>query len=234
MTNALEREMTANTTRPTWNFGAGWSDGWTMPTGLRALETDDYQKRGDGYPKSNVPDSIRAYRGDHGNDAMLEFQFKNTSQRTGEAWVTRYCADKKLKVTRVTSAQAGDYHDDWINVHATISVDGKKATKRVTKKETPKATVLPPVVKATPEAGANEQRKVAKKLVISSINNLLRNADSSITFKSGSTTSNRLLAYNNHKYMSSMMPDTAEQFLREAGVNDMTLQLIRDVLKTIA
>jgi hypothetical protein len=225
MITALELKMTANTAQPTWTSNKGWSDGWTMPANLAALETDDYQKRDGQYPKSNVPDSIRAYRG-KGDETTLEFQFKNTSEATGKAWAKNFCETRGLKVVRIGSNQSGDYHDDWIDVRAHIAAEAKAPKAKV-------EAVLPPVVKASKEAGENEQRKVAKKLAIGSINDLLRAAGLSITFKSGSTTTNRMLAYNKKAYLSSMMPDAVEQYLREAGVTSLTLVQVADVLKKL-
>ena len=217
--------MTATTTvRPTWTRENGWSDGWTLPANIAALETEDYQNRDGRYPRSDVPDGIRAYRGKD-DETTIEFQFKNTTESTGKAWVTNYLAGKGLNVLRVGSNQSGDYQDDWIDVRAHVAAPKKVAVKSV---------ALPAVVKATPAAGANEQRKVAKKLAIKSINAVLRGTECGITFKSGSTTTNRLLAYKQDKYLGSMMPEAVEQYLRDAGVPHIALVQIKSTIATIA
>ena len=72
--------------------------------------TEDYQKRGDRGPKSNVPDSIW-----HGSDEM-SFTFKSTTEQAAKACVTRFLAGKGIKFKSMDSNQDGDYHDDWVNV----------------------------------------------------------------------------------------------------------------------
>jgi hypothetical protein len=79
---------------------------------LKALETDDYQNRKGGYPRNGVADTISYWEG------TLEFQFKNTDERTGERWVKNFLSGKNLNPKKIEAEQSGDYHDDWVTVIA--------------------------------------------------------------------------------------------------------------------
>lgn len=80
---------------------------------LKKLETDDYQGRGDNYPRSGVADSIRL----NGND--LEFEFKNTSTGSASNWVYNFLTRKGFYVDNdyIESYQSGDYGDDWVTTY---------------------------------------------------------------------------------------------------------------------
>lgn len=78
--------------------------------GWSKLETDDFQNRGDRYPKSNAPDSI-----EHQN-AGASFMFKNTDETTAAKFVKNYMARQGLEHGKITASQDGDYHDDWVQV----------------------------------------------------------------------------------------------------------------------
>lgn len=77
---------------------------------LKQFATDDYQKRGGGYPKSNIPTSIDA------SDTQLEFSFKNTDEETGKKFVSSFCSKNGLTPKSISSCQDGDFHNDWIVV----------------------------------------------------------------------------------------------------------------------
>jgi hypothetical protein len=79
---------------------------------LKQYNTDDYQKRQakGNSPRSGIPDSIYA-----GRDSIT-FTFKNTPEKHVKLWIEKWIKDKKLKYTSITTNQAGDYHDDWVEV----------------------------------------------------------------------------------------------------------------------
>ncbi len=81
-------------------------------------KTDDWQGRDGAYPESGVPDSV-ANAGSYGDEAFLEFSFKNTSEGQAKNWVKRFLQSKKLPMTSMTSGQDGDYADDWVIVAVT-------------------------------------------------------------------------------------------------------------------
>jgi hypothetical protein len=79
---------------------------------LKALETDDYQKRKGGYPRDGVADTIIYW------DHSLSFDFKNTDERTAERWTKNFLSNKNLKPKKTSVEQTGDYNDDWVTVTA--------------------------------------------------------------------------------------------------------------------
>jgi hypothetical protein len=85
---------------------------------LSDLTTDDFQKRGDNYPKSNIPVSIDAY------EEEIVFLFKNTTEGSAKKWCKNFTDQKStligFKVISIESAQTGDYQDDWVEVYVKI------------------------------------------------------------------------------------------------------------------
>ena len=84
---------------------------------LKKYETDDYQNRGGNYPKSDIPDTIRAYKN------SLEFSFKNTFESDGEYWVKDFAITEELPIKNIESRQDGDYQDDWIMVTLDLDIE---------------------------------------------------------------------------------------------------------------
>lgn len=78
----------------------------------KAIETEDYQKRGDDYPKSNIPAAITV----HTPSRTADFLFKNTDEYTAEAFVKKFAAERKLRIINIVTYQVGDYEDDWVTV----------------------------------------------------------------------------------------------------------------------
>lgn len=76
------------------------------------LATDDFQNRHKkgSYPKSGVPDVIEVC----GNN--VQFLFKNTSEDVARKWVSNYLKCKGFNISKISSHQIGDYHDDWVEV----------------------------------------------------------------------------------------------------------------------
>lgn len=89
---------------------------------LKSVETDDYQNRGGGYPRSGVPDSIQTWGGYYKAERhnFLSAEFKNTDERTARAWMERFCTNNGFKPSKIESEQTGDYRDDWVNAIATF------------------------------------------------------------------------------------------------------------------
>ena len=84
----------------------------TLEDKLKALETEDYQKRGGSYPREGVADTIMYW------DHSLSFEFKNTTERTAEKWTKNFLSNKNLNPKKVYVQQTGDYDDDWVTVTA--------------------------------------------------------------------------------------------------------------------
>jgi len=100
-----------------WKSGAGNKKAEiveveTLEDKLKALETDDYQKRNGGYPRDGVADTIMYW------DHSLSFEFKNTDERTAERWTKNFLNNKNLKPKKTSVEQTGDYNDDWVTVTA--------------------------------------------------------------------------------------------------------------------
>ena len=86
----------------------------TLEDKLKALETDDYQRRGGRYPKDGIADTIQYW------DHSLSFEFKNTGERSAERWVKNFLSVKNLSPKKIQSEQTGDYQDDWVTVIASF------------------------------------------------------------------------------------------------------------------
>jgi hypothetical protein len=82
-------------------------EGW-----LKSVETDDYQNRSGGFPRSGVPDFLQSW------DGRLSAEFKNTDERTAKAWMERFCTNNGFKPKKVETEQTGDYRDDWVSATA--------------------------------------------------------------------------------------------------------------------
>ena len=92
---------------------------------LLKLANDDYQKRGEGYPKANKPDSITVEVSFE--KTTIEFDFKNTTESDALTW---YKKSKELKEIvkyekdydiDISTYQDGDYQDDWVKLIFLIS-----------------------------------------------------------------------------------------------------------------
>jgi len=81
-------------------------------------KTDDWQNRGGNYPKSGVPDTVDN-AGSYGDEAFIEFSFKNTPESRARGWVHGWLKSKRLPFTKIDSGQDGDYKDDWVMVYVT-------------------------------------------------------------------------------------------------------------------
>ena len=79
---------------------------------IKSVETDDYQNRDGGYPRSDKPDSISGYGGE------LSAEFKSTDERTAKRWLENFCSGAGFKAKKVTTEQTGDYRDDWVTAYA--------------------------------------------------------------------------------------------------------------------
>ena len=86
----------------------------TLEDKLKALETEDFQNRKGNYPKDGIADSISYY------NMSLQFEFKNTDNRTAERWVKNFLSGKNLSPKKIKAEQTGDYQDDWVTVIATF------------------------------------------------------------------------------------------------------------------
>jgi len=101
---------------------------------LLKLANDDYQKRGNKYPKADIPDSIAVSLKDE--NATIEFDFKNTDDSSALEWyekskesntIQKY---KKEYDIQVVAKQDGDYKDDWQKL--TVLLTKKDAIKSAT------------------------------------------------------------------------------------------------------
>ena len=82
---------------------------------LNSIATDDYQRRGGGYPKSNIPVLIEVRSFSKG--MMVQIEFKSTTEKAAKNWTERNIIPelKKLKANyKITTRQEGDYKDDWV------------------------------------------------------------------------------------------------------------------------
>lgn len=77
-------------------------------------ENMDYQNRGGNYPASGKPVAIQVSEYSKGTDAL--FSFKNTSESAAKSWVKNYLQRSNLPFDEIEAGQAGDYHDDWVDV----------------------------------------------------------------------------------------------------------------------
>jgi len=84
-------------------------------------KTNDWQNRGGNYPKSGVPDAVDN-AGSYGDEAFIEFSFKNTSESQAKSWVQGWLKSKNLPYTKIDSGQDGDYKDDWVIVYVTYKL----------------------------------------------------------------------------------------------------------------
>lgn len=83
-------------------------------------KTDDWQNRDGAYPKSGVPDAVDN-AGSYGDEAFIEFSFKNTPESHARTWVHKWLQSKRLPFTKITTGQDGDYNDDWVMVYVTYT-----------------------------------------------------------------------------------------------------------------
>lgn len=88
---------------------------------LKMLNNEDYQKRGNNYPKSNVPTSINV----QSNEILISF--KNTSEEIAKKFAENLIKAKsgELKIPKnmnikIKTYQDGDYHDDWVCAQITL------------------------------------------------------------------------------------------------------------------
>lgn len=88
---------------------------------LLNLQTDDYQKRGGNYPKSNVPDTIEVEESD--NKISINCSFKNTTEGDAESWLSRKLDCIGIEDYTIRTDQTGDYQDDWVDAYVRISLD---------------------------------------------------------------------------------------------------------------
>lgn len=72
--------------------------------------THDFQKRCGYYPKSNIPDSIDVFK------TCASIYFKNTTEKTAKRWVEDFIHKNNLPYSHISTSQAGDYQDDWVEV----------------------------------------------------------------------------------------------------------------------
>lgn len=85
----------------------------------KKLKTDDYQNRKGDYPQGGMPDSINVVGWQ--NEFSINLEFKNTSENIAIHWTTRLLGADAKKF-KITAAQTGDYHNDWVTVTAEIIV----------------------------------------------------------------------------------------------------------------
>lgn len=99
-------------------------DNLIIPKELQKLTNDDYHKRANNYPKSNIPDSVAV--SSDSRVITIEFDFKNTSDSDALSW---YHNSKESKIINkftnkytiiVTTSQDGDYEDDWQKLTVTL------------------------------------------------------------------------------------------------------------------
>ena len=84
---------------------------------LAALATDDFQGRGNNYPRCGVPDTIDV------REDTISCDFKNTSPKTAAAWLRRYLVNNGFTIKgEVDAFQSGDYEDDWVTATAKIQI----------------------------------------------------------------------------------------------------------------
>ena len=87
-----------------------------MTKRIEGMVTEDYQNRGDGYPKSDVPVFINTWER-HGIQ-VLEVEFKNTDEDVAIKETKRILRENKVgnKQTTTNAYQNGDYPNDWVMV----------------------------------------------------------------------------------------------------------------------
>ena len=115
---------------------------------LLKLANDDYQKRGDKYPKALVPDSIVVSVQDHG--ATVTFDFKNTSENEAQEWYEKSKERKSISKFKkdyeieVSTFQDGDFKDDWQNLAVTLTKkEAVKVAQEKPKPKNPPSTIKP-------------------------------------------------------------------------------------------
>lgn len=81
----------------------------------KSIESSDYQNRGPDAPRSGRPDAISVY----GTSALLEF--KDTPEEEAKAWTKHKIDLEHLPYTSITTAQKGDYPNDWVHVYVDFS-----------------------------------------------------------------------------------------------------------------
>ena len=101
---------------------------------IKALATDDYQKRNGAYPKSNKPDTINVYefKSKVADGFRVTFDFKNTDEAAAKIVskrvVTNAIAGIENHIHAIEADQAGDYTDDW--VECTVTITKKRVAKK--------------------------------------------------------------------------------------------------------
>jgi hypothetical protein len=83
---------------------------------IKQFETLDYQKRGGGFPQSGKPDAITTC---HQNRDLC-FSFKDTNEEIAKRWVEAFVILHCIPCIDIKVSQAGDYHDDWVEVEVII------------------------------------------------------------------------------------------------------------------
>ena len=135
---------------------------------LLNLANKDYQKRDGNYPKALIPDSIGVELDKDG--AIITFDFKNTSDSEALEW---YKKSKEYKIINkfkkeyeitVSTAQDGDFKDDWQKLTVLLT---KKGIKRVTLQEND--TKLPPKALKTVQLAKSDDINYSYTYILSTL-----------------------------------------------------------------
>lgn len=90
---------------------------------LEGMKTDDYQKRGNSYPREDIPDRIDFWS----SDMLMRVKFKNTFEDTAEKFVKGMLKKKGVSgnVKTIRTEQTGEFENDWVTVSVEFSGDSK-------------------------------------------------------------------------------------------------------------
>lgn len=83
----------------------------------RQWATEDFQERGDNYPRSGLPVTIEVYDDTQTlKRVVMLLWFKNTSIGDAVTWTKGFARRNSLPYSKVDGWQEGDYQDDWVMV----------------------------------------------------------------------------------------------------------------------
>jgi hypothetical protein len=88
---------------------------------LNSLATEDFQNRKGNFPQNDAPIFIRVY--DEGeNQHSVTGLFKSTSEKEAETWLNNYLKMNGFTADSCETSQEGDYHNDWVEAFALITI----------------------------------------------------------------------------------------------------------------
>lgn len=202
---------------------------WMSSTQLRAMAAVVYQSMV-GQPSTQMIENNSPSR----YEKYLEFNTDALAQLVKSAAKKRDGLDLEVVGTNMYFFDKFDF--DHICYHYKNKIQpGQVSIKTVVDEETPSvASMLPPVVSPSAIKGADEKRKLTKKLAIRSINNVMRaDPENKLVFKSGSTQNSKLLVYHDDSYLTALMPDQVSAYLTQKGIPAVTVAQLQSTLRTI-